>query len=355
MPTPSTTPRVTSAKPRLAVLLGDPGGVGPEMAVKLLARQRNLDAARVLLIADPVVLAAGERVAGVKLDPLQADSLGAVRFEDGRPTLLAHDWMNGQEAVPGESNEQSGRASFEALELATLAVRRGQADGILFAPLNKHSLRLGGLVHEDELRYMQERFAVSGFVCEFNLTGALWTSRVTSHIPLKDVASHITVDGVRDAVKIIAAALRRAGVAQPRIAVTGLNPHAGDGGSIGMEEIEIIAPAIEQLRGEGYDARGPFSPDTVFIGARRGDVDAVVSMYHDQGQIAMKLMGFEQGVTLHGGLPVPVATSASGSAFDIAGRGIAKIEGLQQAFDLCVRMAGGAPARSAEALTAAAG
>jgi 4-hydroxythreonine-4-phosphate dehydrogenase len=357
MPTPAETRHVIPAKPRIAVLLGDPGGVGPEMAVKLLARQRNLDAARVLLIADPLVLAAGERVAGVKLDALRLDSLDTPRFEDGRPSLFARDWMNGTEAVLGESNEASGRASFEALELATQAVRHGQADAILFAPLNKHSLRLGGLVHEDELRYMQERFAVKGFVCEFNLTGSLWTSRVTSHIPLKDVASHITVQGVQDAVKIIAAALRRAGVAQPRIAVTGLNPHAGDGGSIGMEEIEIIAPAIAQLRAEGYDARGPFSPDTVFIGARRGDVDAVVSMYHDQGQIAMKLMGFEQGVTLHGGLPVPVATSASGSAFDIAGQGIAKIEGLQQAFDLCLRMAGGAPAptpaRAGETLTAA--
>lgn len=342
----SQTPGVTSAKPRIAVLLGDPSGIGPEMAVKLLARQRNLDAARVLLIADPAVLASGERIAGERLNPLRVDSLDAVRFEDGRPTLLAKDWMEGREPVLGESNEHSGRASFEALELATLAVRRGQAEGILFAPLNKHSLRLGGLVHEDELRYMQERFAVEGFVCEFNLTGSLWTSRVTSHIPLKDVASHITVQGVSDAVKIIANALQRAGVAQPRIAVTGLNPHAGDGGSIGMEEIEIIAPAIERLRAEGLDARGPFSPDTVFIGARRGDVDAVVSMYHDQGQIAMKLMGFEQGVTLHGGLPVPVATSASGSAFDIAGKGIAKIEGLQQAFDLCVRMAAGAPVRT---------
>jgi 4-hydroxythreonine-4-phosphate dehydrogenase len=344
MSSPPKTPSVICAKPRLVVLLGDPSGVGPEMAVKLLARQRNLDAARVLLIADPLVLAAGERVAGVKLDALEVDNLDTLRFENGRPSLLACDWMGGSEAVPGESNEASGRASFEALELATLVVRRGQADAILFAPLNKHSLRLGGLVHEDELRYMQERFAVKGFVCEFNLTGSLWTSRVTSHIPLKDVASHITQEGVRDAVKIIASALRRAGVAHPRIAVTGLNPHAGDGGSIGMEEIEIITPAIAQLQAEGFDARGPFSPDTVFIGARRGDVDAVVSMYHDQGQIAMKLMGFEQGVTLHGGLPVPVATSASGSAFDIAGQGIAQIEGLQQAFDLCVRMAGGTPA-----------
>ncbi|RQO49224.1 4-hydroxythreonine-4-phosphate dehydrogenase [Variovorax sp. KBW07] len=353
MSTPSKTPRVTSAKPRIVVLLGDPSGVGPEMAVKLLARQRNLDAARVLLIADPVVLAAGERVAGTRLDVLQVDHLDTLRFEDGCPSLFARDWMAGREPVLGESNEQSGRASFEALELATATVRRGQAEAILFAPLNKHSLRLGGLTHEDELRYMQERFAVTSFVCEFNLTGSLWTSRVTSHIPLKDVASHITVQGVGDAVKIIASALRRAGVAQPRIAVTGLNPHAGDGGSIGMEEIEIIAPAIEQLRAEGYDARGPFSPDTVFIGARRGDVDAVVSMYHDQGQIAMKLMGFEQGVTLHGGLPVPVATSASGSAFDIAGKGVAQIEGLQQAFDLCVRMASGAPVRSSAETAAA--
>jgi len=145
-------------------------------------------------------------------------------------------------------------------------------------------------------------------------------------------------------VKIIDTALRNAGIARPRIAVSGLNPHAGDAGSIGMEEIEIIGPAVQQLKGEGIDAQGPFSPDTVFIGARRGDFDAVVSMYHDQGQIAMKLMGFEQGVTLHGGLPIPVATSASGSAFDIAGRGIAKVEGLQHAFDLCVRMAQRKPA-----------
>jgi len=221
MPTPPKTPSVISAKPRIAVLLGDPSGIGPEMAVKLLARQRNLDAARVLLIADPAVLASGERIAGERLNPLRVDSLDAVRFEDGRPTLLARDWMEGREPVLGESNEHSGRASFEALELATLAVRRGQAEGILFAPLNKHSLRLGGLVHEDELRYMQERFAVEGFVCEFNLTGSLWTSRVTSHIPLKDVASHITVQGVSDAVKIIANALQRAGVAQDSLSHRG--------------------------------------------------------------------------------------------------------------------------------------
>ena len=109
-----------------------------------------------------------------------------------------------------------------------------------------------------------------------------------------------------------------------------------------MEEIEVIEPAVKAMQAEGLDTRGPFSPDTVFIAARRGDYDAVVSMYHDQGQIAMKLMGFERGVTLHGGLPVPVTTPASGSAFDIAGQGVARIDGLRAAYELAVRMASAA-------------
>ena len=328
-----------TTRPRIAVLLGDPSGVGPEMAVKLLARPANRDAAELLLIADPLVLASGEQSAGQRLDVLTFGTLDDVRFERGRVCLLARDWMQGHAPVLGESNDRSGRASMQALALATEAVQHGVADAILFAPLNKHSLRLGGLTHEDELRYLQARFAVPGFVCEFNITRDLWTSRVTSHVPLKHVAALITREGVCDAVNILDKALRHAGIERPRIAVSGLNPHAGDAGSIGMEEIEIIGPAVRQLQAQGIAAQGPFSPDTVFIAARRGDFDAVVSMYHDQGQIAMKLMGFEQGVTLHGGLPVPVATSASGSAFDIAGRGIATVEGLQHAFDLCVRMA----------------
>src|SRR6185436_765481 len=172
--------------------------------------------------------------------------------------------------------------------------------------------------------------------------------RVTSHIPLRDVADAITADGVCAAVRIADRYLKAAGNAAPRIAVAGLNPHAGDGGTIGREEIDVIAPAVERSRAEGIDARGPLSPDTVFLAARRGDFDAVVSMYHDQGQIAMKLMGFDNGVTLHGGLPVPVATCASGTAFDIVGKGIANVEGLQAAFDLAARIA----ARGTAALAA---
>ena len=336
---------MSSAKkgPRIAFLLGDVGGVGPEMGVKLLADpavRAMRDSAEVLLIADPVVLAEGERIAGAKLPVQRVAAADAPVAGGDAIAWLADDVLHGAVPPVARSTAEAGRAALRALELASAAARAGQVQGIVFAPLNKHSLRLAGMTQEDELRYLAERLAVSGFVCEFNITEGLWTSRVTSHVPIKDVAPLITQPAVRDAVHIIERALKRAGIPRPRIAVTGLNPHAGDGGSIGMEEIEVIEPAVRALQAEGLDARGPFSPDTVFIAARRGDFDAVVSMYHDQGQIAMKLMGFERGVTLHGGLPVPVTTPASGSAFDIAGRGVARIDGLRAAYELAVRMAG---------------
>jgi 4-hydroxythreonine-4-phosphate dehydrogenase len=326
------------SQPRIAVLLGDAAGVGPEMGVKLLARAANAAAAELLLVAPSSVLAGGERIAGTRLDVLAVKSGEALRFEPGRITHLVQPEPQGT-AKLGECSVAAGGAVLQALTVATDLARDGAVQGIVFAPLNKHSLRLAGMQEEDELRYMQSRFGVTSFTCEFNITDRLWTSRVTSHVPVREVADLITQQAVADAVHIIDKALRRSGIARPRIAVSGLNPHAGDGGSIGREEIDIIAPAVERLRRDGLEASGPWSPDTVFIAARRGDFDAVVSMYHDQGQIAMKLMGFERGVTLHGGLPVPVATSASGSAFDIAGQGVATIDGLQHAFDLCVRMA----------------
>ncbi|MCD6078071.1 MAG: 4-hydroxythreonine-4-phosphate dehydrogenase [Ramlibacter sp.] len=326
-------------KARLAFLLGDPAGVGPEMGVKLLDRRSNREAADVLLIAPASALATGERHAGRRLDVLPLRAGEPLRFEAGRITHMVQAEPAAGAAPLGECSEAAGQSALQALAAATSLARDGAVQGIVFAPLNKHALRMAGMQEEDELRYMQGMLGVRSFTCEFNITDQLWTSRVTSHVPLKDVAALITEAAVADAVHIIDEALRRSGIARPRIAVSGLNPHAGDGGSIGREEIEVIAPAIDRLRRDGLDASGPWSPDTVFIAARRGDFDAVVSMYHDQGQIAMKLMGFERGVTLHGGLPVPVATSASGSAFDIAGKGVARIEGLQHAFDLCVRIA----------------
>ena len=235
-------------RPRIAFLLGDAGGVGPELGVKLLADPAARAAADVLLMADPVVLAEGERLAGIKLPVHRVAAADAPAPGAGRIAWLADDVLHGKLPPCAQSTAEAGRAALHALTQASAAARAGHVQGIVFAPLNKHSLRLGGMTHEDELRYLQERFAVGGFVCEFNITGDLWTSRVTSHVPLRDVAPLITGPAVRDAVLIIDRALRRAGVARPRIAVTGLNPHAGDGGSIGMEEIKVIEPAVRALQ-----------------------------------------------------------------------------------------------------------
>jgi len=339
-------PAQTGARrPRLAVLPGDAAGIGPEVAVKLLAQDGALARAEVVLVGDRQVVAAGERVAGIALALADVKSLAQEDAIAGRINFLDVPLRSGTIPPTGKSSAEAGQAALDGLRLAAEASRRGDVDGIVFAPLNKHSMRLGGLEHEDEMRYLQTLLGVDGFVTEFNITDGLWTSRVTSHIPLRDVAAAITIDGVCAAVRILDDNLRAAGVDAPRIGVAGLNPHAGDGGNYGDEEIRLIAPAVALMREEGRNVAGPFPADTVFVAARRGDFDAVVSMYHDQGQIAMKLMGFDRGVTLLGGLPIPVTTCASGSAFDIAGKGIANFGGLQQAFEIAARMAARVPAQ----------
>jgi 4-hydroxythreonine-4-phosphate dehydrogenase len=329
---------LSTAPIRIAALLGDPSGIGPEVMVRLLSERAQFDDTSFVLIGDPQALASGERITNVKLpirllksvdEALTAGEIGFFPLPMLAPNALEI----------GTSNIASGVLTLAALDCATDAARAGHVQGICFAPMNKHSLRLGGMEAEDEMRHIQARLAVTDFVCEFNVTQNLWTSRVTSHIPLRDVADHLTHEGIISAVRIIEKSLRAAGLPAPRIGVCGLNPHAGDGGSIGREEIDLIAPAVRAAKALGIEVSGPHPADTIFVAAKKGAYDGIVTMYHDQGQIAMKLMGFETGITVLGGLPVPFTTCASGSAFDIAGKGIAQIEGLREAMKTCITMA----------------
>jgi 4-hydroxythreonine-4-phosphate dehydrogenase len=174
---------------------------------------------------------------------------------------------------------------------------------------------------------------------EFNVLDKLWNARVTSHIPLAKVSSSLSIDAIVEALELTATALRAAGFNPPRIGVAALNPHAGDGGNFGREEIDIIEPAVKQARAKGLPAEGPFPADTVFVRAKGGQFDAVLTMYHDQGQIAMKLMGFDRGVTVLGGFPFPICTPAHGTAYDIAGKGVANIGATRAAVLLAAEMA----------------
>ncbi|ADH90915.1 4-hydroxythreonine-4-phosphate dehydrogenase [Ancylobacter novellus DSM 506] len=333
-------------KPRIALALGDPAGIGPEIVARLLSREENRAAADILLVADRGELEEGMRIAGVRFDYSLAEEGGRPSFAPGVPVLLDY---RGAAQPPFEravATANGGRYALDTLRRAAELTVAGVTDGMCFAPLNKHGLHLAGIGHSDETHWFAEILRANGPVGEINTLDGLWTSRVTSHVPLKDVSSLITEERILDAIRLVHGTLIRAGVEAPRIAVCGLNPHNGENGSFGREELDVIGPTVEKARALGLPVVGMYPADTIFLKAK--EVDAIVTMYHDQGQIAMKLMGFSRGVTVHGGMPIPIATPAHGTGYDIYGQGKANVGAIQAAFDV-VRALASAPRASAPA------
>lgn len=325
-------------KPRIALVLGDPGGVGPEITAKMLADDDARNQADIVLLASLSLFNKTQKQAGVEVPYTEAASFGEAEFSPGTPVLIdPHMDIEGGFPV-GTASVSNGSYALQTMRLALDLTSSGQTDAMVFAPLNKESLHLAGMTQGAEVDWFAERIGYDGYACEINVLEEVWTARVTSHIPLRDVAGMITPDRVCRSIRLIDETLRQADLKHPRIAVAALNPHAGDGGNFGTEETDVIAPGIEMAAQHQIAATGPLPSDTVFLKALAGDFDAVVTMYHDQGQIAMKLTGFDRGVTIMGGLPVPIATPAHGSAFDIAGKGVANAAAMRQAFDLACRM-----------------
>ncbi|TNF64272.1 MAG: 4-hydroxythreonine-4-phosphate dehydrogenase PdxA [Rhodobacteraceae bacterium] len=328
---------MTSTKPRIGIIPGDPSGIGPELIARLLNADGVRDAADIVLIGDGHVWEQGAAQAGLPLDltPVAEDRIGG---SEG-VVWLPMDTIAPDEVEIAKVTEAGGRCSLRCLDKALDLARAGAIDGILFGPFNKAALTAAGMNAEDEHRYIAQYLGFEGHHGELNVLDDLMTTRVTSHIGLREVAGNITAEGVEKAIGLAEDTLRRAGKSRPRIAVAALNPHAGDNGKFGREEIDILEPVIRAAQDRQKDVTGPWPSDTVFLKAIRGEVDAVVTMYHDQGQIAIKLLGFERGVTVAGGLPVPITTPAHGTAFDIAGQNRANPGATRAAFDLLVRMA----------------
>ncbi len=319
---------------RIAAVLGDPAGIGPELIARLFAEPENRSRASLYLLADRAEAEAGMAVAGLRY-PLETVRSFEEVVSPGTVALIEHAGNAPFERAVATAN--GGEYSLRTLGAAVEAARAGVVDGVLFGPLNKSSMHQAGLAHEDESQWFAHLLGVTEPHGELNVLDGLWTTRVTSHVALKDVAGLITRERILDAIRLAFSTLATAGVAAPRVAVCGLNPHNGDNGSFGREEIEVIGPAVEAAKAAGFPVTGPFPADTIFLKAK--EIDAIVTMYHDQGQIAMKLMGFWRGVTVHGGLPVPITTPAHGTAFDIQGQGKANVGATQAAFDICVAMA----------------
>jgi 4-hydroxythreonine-4-phosphate dehydrogenase len=326
--------------PVVVLTLGDPAGIGAELIARLLARSEATRMANIALLGDPWLWEQGQQVAGVQV---KTQSMTALREVRGRadtrlPAFIAIDSIAPAQVERGQVGAAGGTAALQVLNQCMDAAMASQVDAICFAPLNKQALKMGGMKHDDELHHFAKYLGVNNYFCEFNTLGNLWTSRVSSHIPLRDAAGVLSKERIIEATRLIYRSLQASGFDRPKVAVAAFNPHGGDGGTCGREEIDIIAPAVRELQAEGMPVDGPFPADTIFLRARDGEYQAIVTMYHDQGQIALKLMGFSQGVTVQGGLSVPITTPAHGTAYDIAGQGTADVNAMANAFQIACRM-----------------
>ncbi|MCH3918324.1 MAG: 4-hydroxythreonine-4-phosphate dehydrogenase PdxA [Spirochaetia bacterium] len=327
-------------KPVLGILLGDAAGVGSEILAKL-ASSHFFDAyCRPLFIGDIRVMQRGFDVIG-KTSCIKAieDAREASWDQEGFYPLLNRKNVDPCKVPFGKVSLIAGRACIDMLATAVQLSKEKLIAGFCFVPLNKAGLREAGCLYESEHHFLAHAFGVTGPFGEINVVDDLWSTRTTSHIPIKDVSSSLSVERIDNSIFLCNEALKSSGVKKPRIAICALNPHCGENGKCGTEEIEIITPAIEKAEAMGIDVTGPYSSDITFIKAFKGDFDGVVTMYHDQGQIALKLKGFDQGITIAGGMPVPIATCAHGTAYDIAGTGVVNPHAFENAVRMVSRMA----------------
>lgn len=324
------TTEATRTRKTLAITAGDPSGVGPELLARAIARRAEGEGDDLLVFAAEAELARGFAQAG--LADRQAELLAA----DGIRVATLVDFP---ETPVGAVSAASGRWALTALRAALDAILAGDADALVFAPLNKASLHEGGMVEYDEMRWFEAQLSAAQEVSELNATAGLWTSRVTSHVPLRAVADLITEERIIAVTRLLSEQMALAGYENPKLAVCALNPHGGENGSFGTEEIDVIAPAVKAAAAQGLNVEGPFPADTLFVTAKRRGYQGIVTMFHDQGQLALKAMGFAGGVTVEAGLGIAIATPAHGTAFDIVGTGQADTASMFNAMDIAGRLA----------------
>ncbi len=326
-------------KPSIALVQGDAAGIGAELMAKLLRSEEVIQSANVVIFGDARLYESGCDVAGVRPPIRVVSGLSHVDFSAGLPHLIDDNSIDPGSIRLAEISDVCGAAVLQSFAAGLDACNSKKLDGLCFMPFNKASMHAAGLGVEDESQWAKKHIKHPHRVSEFNVIDGMWNARVTSHIPLREVADHLSVDEIVAATQLANDTLLDAGFSKPRIAVAALNPHAGDNGSIGREEIDIIAPAVCKAQRMGIRCAGPFPSDTLYIKVREREYDCAVSMYHDQGQIAIKLLGFHMGVSVHGGFPFPMTTPAHGTAFDIVGKNRANSEPARRAFMMAVNMA----------------
>ncbi|HUH77609.1 MAG TPA: 4-hydroxythreonine-4-phosphate dehydrogenase PdxA [Devosia sp.] len=324
----------------LAISMGEPAGVGPDIILDLYARRAELGLKPFCVFGHADFLRTRAERLGLRIDVVEAapSETGTV-FAHALPVISIPGIVADQ---PGQTFEQSAAVVIGAITAAVAAVREGSCSGLVTAPIHKGALYHAGFKHPGHTEFLADLCAQDGqhYLPVMMLAhGGLRAIPVTIHVPLKDVPGLLTRDLIIRTVRVVARDLqRRFGIARPRIAITGLNPHAGEGGSIGREELDTIIPAISELKTEGIDAVGPLSADTLFYPPHWQQYDAVVAMYHDQALIPIKTVAFEDGVNVTLGLPIIRTSPDHGTAFDLAGTGKASPRSFLAAIRLAETM-----------------
>jgi len=334
----------------LAITMGDPAGIGPEIIIKACEKLRpRIDTGdlRLVIIGSGAALknAASHLQVGLDIPEVRADDAAWPNL-----CFLQAD-AEGEPIKPGALSADGGRFAFKAVEHGVRFAQAGRIGGIVTAPLNKEALNKAGYHYPGHTEMLAELTGVKGSVMML-AHGNMRVSHVSTHVALEDVPKRLTPERLRYVIDLTNDALRGLGLARPKIAVAALNPHAGEGGLFGRQDIDISEPTIAKAVADGLDIVGPVPGDTVFVKLRAGQYDAVIAMYHDQGHIPVKLLGFEvdpatgrwqelSGVNITLGLPIIRTSVDHGTAFDIAGKGIANERSLIEAIEYAERLAAG--------------
>ena len=321
-------------RPLIGVTMGDPAGIGPEVCAKALTASEVAAVANCVVIGDRRSLRQGLKVSGisgVEINPLKA--VGAARFQPGLINVLDLENADPARIKPGQVSRAAGQAAFEYIEKAIKLAKDGAIDGIATGPINKEAIRKAGHKFDGHTEILAHYTKTKDYAMMF-VSDRLWVILVTTHLPLQAVSKKITRKTVLKTIRLAHETLSRVRGRRPRIGVAGLNPHAGENGLFGREEIKSIKPAVEEARKAGMDVTGPISPDAIFYLANAGMYDIVVAMYHDQGLIPLKLLSFNSSVNVTVGLPIVRTSVDHGTGFDIVGKGWAKPQSLIEAIQV---------------------
>jgi 4-hydroxythreonine-4-phosphate dehydrogenase len=329
----------------IAVTMGDPAGVGPELCLRVLADGKLRKQCRLCVFGDAELL---RQVAGATGLPPPPEVLPLAEWErrpkDAECAVIDCGAVRVKDVRPGAVSADCGRAAHGYLRLAAEAAVAGHVDAIATAPLHKEALHAAGIPHAGHTEILAELTGARR-VCMMMASKHLTVSLVTIHVPLAIVPRLLSQERILDVIRLTDQAHRRLGREQPHLCVCGLNPHAGEHGLFGREEEDLIRPAVKRALAEGIDVEGPVPPDTAFLKDRRAACEGYIVMYHDQGLIPFKMLSFESGVNITLGLPIVRTSVDHGTAFDIAWQGKASASSLTQAVLWADRMAGGVSGR----------